>query len=71
MSVTSSIEVAERFSASRNSGSWPTWKTSGFDSPAGVSSRNSRGPGLASVAIVTRTVTVSAMAGVGGFSGLL
>ena len=28
------------------SGTWPTWKTSGFDTPRGVPSRSSRSPGL-------------------------
>ena len=46
-----------------NSGSWPTQKRSGFDSPVGVASLISRSPGSAFVARVTRKVTVSAIAG--------
>ena len=46
-----------------NSGSWPTQKRSGFDSPVGVASLSSRSPGSAFAAIVTRRVTVSAIAG--------
>ena len=60
------------FAAGReNSGSCPTRKMSGFDNPAGVSSRRSRSPGSALVASVIRTMAVSAMAGLpcrlGGF----
>ena len=32
----------------RNSGSWPTWKTSGFDRPFGAANRSSRWPSSAS-----------------------
>ena len=42
---------------------WPTQKRSGLDNPVGVASRSSRSPGSAFGARVTRTETVSAMAG--------
>ena len=48
---------------SDTSASWPTWNTSGRDSPAGVSALRYRAPGAASAAIETSTVRVSESTG--------